>query len=493
MISKKLVAASIDHAGEKIGWCWTVLDNLTRGRGREKIGADVLLFQSKLIDALWALDDRYRSIVQEKSRLVKRKSEYDSAFFARRMQQLDGYLKAVKGAIGTAKSVGDAFAWLFYANDLDLIEKQLACQMQVNLPPGVGRIGERAFVEKFQGINGYFVLYHGISTFLRLGDVSFIDVKKWKVISIGEVKTKKGDGDNQYVLTINFVYGGRFKLPLDLGKIELRKGVVDQLPPMMKDRLKRQTIAIGRAISADRNTEQKQIGLTGAYYFDELSALLSECNSNQFSYKTAGKSLLLVAIRLRERKLSARMLTSKRQEFETKLNGVTEQVKAILDENLSDNALFLSPLGYNTKGFPIVLRGSLPMPLWPLSHAHLDDLVFGRVIVLTLHNPAHFWQMLREKGYVVTTDDKSKLVRATKKIGKKIVRLENMDYFRLLTELFLMDEKTIVGLLEQSIGLSGQYTTDSNVRINLAPQMMIPGFGKRSEMRAASIQDEGEE
>ena len=298
MISRKLVATSIDDAGEKLDWCWTALQNLKGGKTSENIGADVLSFQSKLIEALWGLDDRYRSIIQEKARLVKRKSEYNSSFFARRMGQLDVYLKAVKGAIGNAKSVGDAFAWLFYANDLDLIEKHLDCQMQAHLPPGVGRIGERAFVEKCQGMNGYFVLYHGISTFLRLGDVSFIDLKKWKVISIGELKTKKGDSDNQYVVTVNFVYGGRFKLPLDLKNIELRKGPIDQLPPKMQDRLKRQTMAIGRAITEDRNTEKKRVGLTGRYFFDELSALVAECSSRKFSYKVAGKSLLLVAIRI---------------------------------------------------------------------------------------------------------------------------------------------------------------------------------------------------
>jgi hypothetical protein len=196
------------------------------------------------------------------------------------MAQLDTYLKILKGEIGSAKVIGDGYAWIFYRTDDHLIDEHLKRQRQTNLPPGVGGIGERAFVEKLQGWNRQFV-------------------------------------------------------------------------------------------------------------------------------------------------------------------------------------------------FPTVLPGTLPLVWWPISKKNLYDLVFGRVIILSMYNPAHFWGLLRSRGYTVTTDDRSRFMSAINKQDKRTVRLENMDYFRQLTENFLMSDETVFNVLEKAVSVAETQGMGSNVKVNLVPRMKL--------------------
>lgn len=196
MISRTKVVAVIDRAGAKFEWCWNAFSKHKEATTDSSIGRDLVAVQNELISAQWMLNVQYRAIVQEKERLIAGKQKYQGTWFSRRMARLDHYLKAIKSAIGIGKTIGDGYAWIFYHHDVHLIEQHFRRQPQTDLPPGVGGIGERAFVEKLQGFNKHFVLYHGITSFLRIGDVSFINLKTARVASIGEIKTKKSPKTN---------------------------------------------------------------------------------------------------------------------------------------------------------------------------------------------------------------------------------------------------------------------------------------------------------
>lgn len=173
MISRQKVAASIDRAGALFELCWNTLRH-GKAYAKNADGADLIAVQKHLIDAQWMLQTRYIAVTREEQCLIARKATYQPTWFSRRMAQLDKYLKAITSAIGIGKAIGDGYVWIFYRDDVPLIEQHLNHQRQTLLPPGVGGIGERAFVEKLQGLNRHFVLYHDITSFLRMGDVSFI-------------------------------------------------------------------------------------------------------------------------------------------------------------------------------------------------------------------------------------------------------------------------------------------------------------------------------
>ena len=56
------------------------------------------------------------------------------------------------------------------------------------MPPGFGGIGETMFMKNVRMFGEYMVIYHGMTTILRIGDITFIDLKKLKVAGIGEIK-----------------------------------------------------------------------------------------------------------------------------------------------------------------------------------------------------------------------------------------------------------------------------------------------------------------
>lgn len=151
MVSEKQVINAIDAADVHFLWCWERLQKLKR---RDIDRQDLIDFQVRLATAVARLDQTYRLIKAEQERVISGKARYGQAWFTARMRKLDLYLKAVKEALGIGRSLGDGFAWIFYEGEAALLEVHAREQRQLLLPPSVGGIGERAFIEKLQGVGG---------------------------------------------------------------------------------------------------------------------------------------------------------------------------------------------------------------------------------------------------------------------------------------------------------------------------------------------------
>ena len=63
--------------------------------------------------------------------------------------------------------------------------------MQFYAPPGIGGLGELNFIEDARLVKGHLGLYHGMTTFLRLGDISFINMEGLSLSAVAELKTTK--------------------------------------------------------------------------------------------------------------------------------------------------------------------------------------------------------------------------------------------------------------------------------------------------------------
>jgi hypothetical protein len=62
---------------------------------------------------------------------------------------------------------------------------------------------------------------------------------------------------------------------------------------------------------------------------------------------------------------------------------------------------------------------------------------------------------------------------AIKKQAKRTVRLENMDYFRQLTENFLMSDETVFNVLEKAVSVAETQGMGPNLKVNLVPRMKL--------------------
>ena len=278
MITKRKVCSAIDKAAIDIDWCWNVLVGIRSNKGRNPISGEVINFQKKLIGSLWILDDVYREIHAERKRLIGVKSKFDPSWFKKRMATLANYQNAVRHTISIAKVMGDGFAWIFYWDETKLIDAHLKAPRQVHLPPKIGRIGERGFVEKFQVVEGKLVLYHGITTFLRMGDVSFYDFSERRITNIGELKTEHIK-ENEYRINLGFVYGGQFSPVIDLQKLHEKKAAKFEMMPDHATRLNRQLKQIAKAISPEESRMRQMTSQQGTFYFEDLDRLIEASNT----------------------------------------------------------------------------------------------------------------------------------------------------------------------------------------------------------------------
>lgn len=173
--------------------CFDVVSAMVHGGATNPTGADLLGFQPKLLKVIQKLEGSYREIKREQSRLIAGKANYQLAWFKGRMATLSSYAKAITEALAICRAIGDGFAWFWYERDPKLIDQHLKQQRQPFLPSGVGGLGEQLTLERLQGFDQKLILYHGLTSFLRLGDVSFIDMTSARVAYIAEIKTKRED------------------------------------------------------------------------------------------------------------------------------------------------------------------------------------------------------------------------------------------------------------------------------------------------------------
>jgi|KBSSwiStaDraftv2_1062776.scaffolds.fasta_scaffold278173_1 hypothetical protein len=471
-ISRSTVAATIERAGRLFEVCWNVLKP---NKADERDGSRLIRVQKHIIDGQYILNQQYRSVAREKERLIAGKSTYNAAWFKRRMGQLDGYAKALVRAIGVGKALGDGYAWIFYQNQDDLIRKHLERQRQVFLPPGVGGIGEIAFVDKLQGLNRHFVLYHGITSFLRLGDVSFFSPETMTITSIGELKTSLISQD-RYEIVLNCLYGDSFKIPEIPSDGKQRRA--SKSPPMtqkMRDRLNRQMREISNAFRAAQTTPEHVVSVITPrpVYFDELDGTISESRNSGYSYRIAGKSHVIGTVRLEGATFADRMLGEDGTDINPRVDPILSHASTLVDKSLSDNSAIISMIGYEPDGLPNVDTGTVPLFWWPLQKDNLYDLIFGNVISVSIYNPAHFWQLLRDNGFSVVTDSKGRFVSASRRHQGRLVKLQNIDRFVRLSGRFLLSDDALIVTIEKSIDLGANHAPSGPTRIDIVPTIKI--------------------
>jgi hypothetical protein len=153
------------------------------------------------------------------------------------------------------------------------------------------------------------LIYHGTTSFLRMGDVSFIDLNTLKVAAIGELKTQKLN-ERELGLKLALISGRRDLSP-DLSQMRHGTALAQPLDPKLETKLKRQTErtgdAFGRALTAMKDAVRDS---RGKFHFTELDDVISRAGSRRPAYAKAGPSLEVAMRYRRGRSLSARLSTA---------------------------------------------------------------------------------------------------------------------------------------------------------------------------------------
>lgn len=466
-ISNVAVRAAIDAVEDDYAWCWNVLLALRTGRIEPSTGESIVRFQLRLLDAIAPLERIYVAIKHEQKRLIAAKARYTPTWFRRRMATLEARGKLLRAAVGIGRTLGDGFAWFFYERDRNLVAEHLAQERQVLMPTGVGGQGERAMLENLQGIGRMLLIYHGTTSFLRMGDVSFIDLQTLKVAAIGELKTQRIN-ERELGLKLALISGRRDLFP-NLSQMHRSAKPAQPLDQKLEAKLQRQTRRMGDAFGrAHKVTNDPVHDSEGKFHFADLDDVISRAGSRRPAYVKAGPSLVLGAISYRRgRSLSTRLSTTPSNPNHA-FGDVAQWAMSILPPAFTDNSLLLGKVSIGDDG-PVVTADAIPMACWPLSDVALRKLVFGEVLLLTLYNPAHFWAALRERGFTVTLGERASVRRAVRRNGDQELHLEQADFFHNLIQRGFMSLESVLGMVDQFLGLTEEKVAEGYRKIQMRP------------------------
>lgn len=475
MISRTLIYRLIDEVEIEFRTCWKTLTLFKEGPYSATHVTSFLNFQSQLAKALFRLDDTYRQLSKEKDDTIKKKSDLNPDWFLGRMRALAKYQLAIKRVIPIGRALGDSFAWIFYQRERDLLSKHLERERLDHTPPGIGGRGELEFVKQVKHIDGRLVLYHGITTYLRIGDFSLIDLKSLTVRAIGELKTKQVSKD-ELQLSFTLVSSKPFPAAKWGGK-KSRPQARQKLPAVMEQRFKKQLNVMSASViqqNPDRSMRSR-----GNFHYDELKKLAGGLKKKSVAYQKAGPGLMLIGLRTRRAgsRLASDLLGTGTFDLDKRLKGFADHALRIVNTEKApgqqnDNALIIGDLRIET------IRGTIPLFWWPVPIDLLEKLFFQEAMIVSLYNPAHLIAKIRDLGFEVetlrNTDSEVPFYRITKTVGKSQIEI-GINYFLTTIQGSLVAEDGVVQTISNLLKEAEAGHIPRNAKVQLSIQHVFDG------------------
>lgn len=470
MLSRAVIRKLIDEIEVEYQKCWQVLSAIKGGALTDPFVMESLDFQVKLASALFRLNEMYRALCQEQSNTIAKKKTLSLGWFRLRMRTLREYQEAIKEAIALGKALGDSYVWVFYHNERELLIKHLEHEEVPHTPPGIGGRGELEFVRNVKALHGHLTIYHGITTLLRIGDVSFIDLKKLRVTAIGEIKTE-GAGPSKLRIEMHWIAAPKYRKALLKGPEAKIAKPEETLPPGMQERLKKQIKKMVTSFEPTKPDQQLKFDQTD--YTNSLRNLAASLKRSALAYEKADDGLLFIGLRSnRAKSLSAKLLGKSNPDFSKRIRGVEKQAIQLMDMSQAGTQTNLNNL-YVGHLDTYTLRGMVPIFWRDIPLEFLYDLFFYQVAVITLYNPAHLLRKLIGLGYDVV--QKGRDFNVSKLIDNLNFELPSMEYFLSAIQHALINEDFVVNILANVMKQIEAGKVSPNTKVEL---QILQSFGR---------------
>jgi hypothetical protein len=454
LVNPENIKRTVALAERSIKECWAKLVMLqSETATKQERFESFISFQSGLFSALFELESCYNEVCAKERELISKKTIAKSIFKGE-MERIAKYKGLLDGIIDIGKSLGDAFAWIFYLRNRRLLRKHYEHEFIPRLPTRIGGKGVVEFIKKHQMFGRYFVLSHAITTFLREGDVSLIDPSSLQVAALGEIKTQKISETE--ISTSIYIIGER-KLPKSMLPPILKRPRDDQASKTTWDtsfveRLKKQINSMEKLFK-----ESKPVGLPEkikmSLPFAKLDQLFKESSKNEWGHVRVGQGLMLIGIRCDESSWADQVVESSTdciKVYERNLAQIPSLAVGIVDKNLPDNGLIVGSMFYPAKGRYELELKMRPLFWWHLGTETREAIIFKRMVVMTLYNPAFLSKALREAGFDAQFHKKGGL-KIFKKYGIGQLQIIGINYLYKLVQTHLLSEETIVTMIQKSV------------------------------------------
>lgn len=449
MTSSKSIRSKIDKAEPVFESCWETLTSL------KKLAPDAknfMRFQADLADALFVLEEEYLDVIRKRDALITTKAKVTQNYFGKHIRTLKSYQQAIQDAMDIGRSLGDAFAWFFYIKSQPLIEQHFKHSEVRHLAPGIGGRGEVEFIRNVR-FEGHFVLYHGITTFLRVGDISIVDLEMLRVIALGELKSKK-TGHNKITVSLHLIgkkSSSHFWDNLRPGSKRSTKTPLNTpsaLSAKIQKQLKKQMTTMSQTILEPKVDLHKR--LEQAMHIREINQLADTVRHKRWAFQQVQDGLLLVASRPhRASSLSGRLLSKiSGTEVAKRFRGLPDRVVHLCEKGSTENSIWIGRL--ETK----MSLGFMPLFWCDIDLGLLRSLHFRETHLVSIYNPVHFFKKLRNVGFQIeiTRRDRKEEYRVSKQIGPLRCEIESFAFFLGLVQHQLFREEKILEILETITG-----------------------------------------
>lgn len=438
----------IDRAEKELDECFQLLMCIKHGKF-ENIDP-FLQFQPKLADCMYELMQQYKKIIAAERETISQKKNFATDDFTEKMRGFAQGKEAIKKAMETGKAMGDGFAWFFYRNSPEELEKHYEHEKNTMFVTGVGGRGEIEFIRKTQKMDGFFVLYHSITNMLRVGDFSLCSVDG-HVIGLGELKSRLVNDH----FNITAYVTSKVKISNQNGKKKDNdtNGEVNPSPQRLERQLKGQEKLLTRR-AEDTKKEDRKIGYQYGLIEEALDS--PECLSIN-----ADNSMIVLAIR-QEGSLW-NVLTTEYEPVRDNEEEIVQMVQKTVIDNSEYNVIQYQQIDLDMLPF------RKPILWWELHDDIIQGILFHKIAVLTIYNIGHFYEKLKAQGYTVEKCNNAQANKITFKVTKKLDRgILQLEAVQMLLDLIVHDfipQDEIVNCIEMSVpqilGLG-----ENNVKMN---------------------------
>lgn len=407
----------------------------------------VLKFQPELAECLYHLMEFYRKLKAEARNLISKKKTYSRDEFSELMAQNKKYADTVRKTIEIGKRLGDAFAWLFYQGNLSELENHFKHKSTGLFVIGAGGRGEIEFIKNTPIFNDCLVLYHGITSMLRVGDFSLYGFGAG-IVGIGELKSQKVGSK----LQVNAHIISKIEFNTDtLKSLQniVRASEVLALAPNVVERLKKQLPVQEDALH--KRKADVEINKVARFEYNLINELeRSDVVLNE------DKSLLLLATKSKCNGLFEILDEKDDGTLPDGLHSIAEQM--ILPNN-SYNRMIIGSITTNMS------YSRKPILWWKIDDDVCRDIYFGKLQITTAFNPARIIQHYVDKGYSLVDSGDIRQIKLRKLLGDYKTEFGNLELIFDLVSHSLLTTEYVIETYDQVVSdiENGKFPPNSKI------------------------------
>lgn len=447
LISDIEVRNTIDKAELSLIECYDILKYF-KSPNETDLKALIFDFQPKLAECLYSLMVFYQKLHQKEKNLISNKHSFVDTDFRQHMKTNAAYKRAISEVIKMGKALGDAFAWFFFCDNREELEKHIQHKSTGLFTNGIGGLGEVEFIKNHQVINGLLVIYHGITNMLKIGDFSLYAYNKG-IVGNGELKTKKEND----TLVINASILTKIP-PINLSQ---SKGITSQEIEREFPRLKKQLQQQTALLKTQKNPNTLN-GLSDYEY-----SIVNKLCGEQILVFNEDYTLALVAIRNQGCSLSDRLLCNQDTtvDFNTEIKEIFNR---LLDSQSENNCMITGYLD------TVPSNARIPIFWWDIDDDLCKSLYFNAIVILTVFNPARLLSLFEKDGYTVNNGTIPSETHLTKVEDKTKLELHNMEMIYNLISQNLMKTNDAFEFIRNFLELrkTGEIPLNSQVEMHIS-------------------------